>query len=251
MENREFYIDSDGIRVHAKLDFPQEVADKYPLVIVIHGFTGHMEERHIVAVAQAMNAVGYATLRVEMYGHGGSDGAFADHTLYKWLNNALSVVDYARSLDWVSDLYLCGHSQGGLLTILVGAMEQDVFKAIIPMSPAIMIPECARDGSMLGGMFDPAHIPDVIEMGEGRTLKGNYMRVAQTIDAWAAVDRYQGPVLLIHGDADEAVPIEYSRKAAARYQNAELVVIPGDDHCYDHHLEQVTAAIQEYLTRRA
>ena len=35
---KEFYIDSDGIKLHAKLDKP-EGADKCPLCIVIHGFT--------------------------------------------------------------------------------------------------------------------------------------------------------------------------------------------------------------------
>lgn len=69
MENREFYINDDGIKLHAKLDFPAEEKDKYPLVIVIHGFTGHMEEEHIVGVSRAMNEIGFATLRAEMYGH--------------------------------------------------------------------------------------------------------------------------------------------------------------------------------------
>ena len=81
-ENREFYINDDGIRLHAKLDFPDNVQDSCPLVIVIHGFTGHMEETHIVAVAKALNDIGFATLRAEMYGHGQSEGQFRDHTLY-------------------------------------------------------------------------------------------------------------------------------------------------------------------------
>ena len=110
---KEFYIENDGVRLHAKLDMPETAqmnAGKCPLVIVIHGFTGHMEEEHIVAAAGAVNAVGFAALRVEMYGHGGSDGRFEDHTLYKWVTNALAVIDYAKTLDFVSDLYLCGHS---------------------------------------------------------------------------------------------------------------------------------------------
>ena len=48
------YIPDDGIRLNLKLDRPEGQA-KCPLVIVIHGFTGHMEERHIVAVAETMN----------------------------------------------------------------------------------------------------------------------------------------------------------------------------------------------------
>ena len=43
---KEFYIDSDGIRLHAKLDRVNE-NEQGPLCILIHGFTGHMEEEHI------------------------------------------------------------------------------------------------------------------------------------------------------------------------------------------------------------
>ena len=109
---KEFFIDSDGTRLHAKLDRP-EGAEKGPLCILIHGFTGHMEEDHIKAAQKAMNDAGVSVLRVEMYGHGGSDGEFKDHTLYKWVTNALAAVKYAKSLDFVTDLYLSGHSQGG------------------------------------------------------------------------------------------------------------------------------------------
>ena len=79
---QEFYITEDGIRYHAKLEMPEGMK-RCPLAIVFHGFTGHMEERHIIAVADAIRSVGIATLRVEMYGHGQSDGEFRNHTLYK------------------------------------------------------------------------------------------------------------------------------------------------------------------------
>ena len=142
---KEFFIDCDGIKLHAKLDKPEGAA-KCPLCILIHGFTGHMEEDHIIAVQKAMNEAGVAVLRAEMYGHGGSAGEFRRHTLYKWVTNALAVVKYAKSLDFVTDLYLSGHSQGGLLTMLVGGMCPDDFKAILPLSPAWMIPDGAREG---------------------------------------------------------------------------------------------------------
>ena len=127
---KEFFISSDGIRLHAKLDRPDE-AVKGPLCILVHGFTGHMEEPHIVAMQEAMNECGISVLRVEMYGHGKSDGEFRDHTLYKWVTNMISVVNYVKTLDFVTDLYLCGHSQGGLLTMLIGGMFPDDFKAIL------------------------------------------------------------------------------------------------------------------------
>ena len=244
------FITDDGINLNVKLDMPENGAERCPLVIVIHGFTGHMEERHIVAVAKALNETGFATLRVDMYGHGSSGGRFENHTLYKWLTNALTVIDYARGLDFVTDLYLCGHSQGGMTVMLAGAMKHDVIKGLIPLSPAWMIPEGARKGTLLGQDFDPDNIPEKLPAWGDRGLSGNYVRVAQTIHVEEAIDRYTGPVLIVHGDRDEAVPVEYGIKAAERYKDCRLVLIPGDTHCYDNHLELVLEAVKEWMRER-
>ena len=246
------YIRDDGIRLNAALDMPAgwQPGQKCPLVVVIHGFTGHIEEAHIVAVSKGINAVGFATLRADMYGHGHSDGEFKKHTLFKWMTNALTVIDYARALDFVTDIYLCGHSQGGLLVMLAAAMKHDVIRGLIPLSPAWMIPEIARKGELLGERFDPDHIPEKLHGWHDLDLDGNYARVAQTIHVEEAIDRYRGPVLIVHGDEDESVPVEYGIRAAERYNNAKLVLIEGDDHCYDRHLDQVVAAVQDWLRQR-
>ena len=242
---KEFFIDSDGIQLHAKLDRPDETK-KGALCILIHGFTGHMEEDHIIAAQKAMNKAGVSVLRVEMYGHGKSDGDFRNHTLYKWVTNALSVVSYAKTLDFVTDLYLCGHSQGGLLTMLIGGMCADDFKAIIPISPAWMIPEIAREGNLLGVEFDAKHIPETLVAGNLK-LSGDYIRVAQTIHVEDENDRFQGPVLIIHGEADEVVPFFYAQKAVERYKNAKLVQIHEDDHCFTKHVDEMSAALESFF----
>ena len=66
MTREEFYLTDDGIRLHAKLDRPEGL-EKTPLCIIVHGLTGYMEEEHIVAISAAMNDLGIATLRVELY----------------------------------------------------------------------------------------------------------------------------------------------------------------------------------------
>ena len=241
---KEFYIDCDGIKLHAKLDQVNEEG-KSPLCILVHGFTGHMEEDHIVAAQKAINECGISVLRVEMYGHGGSDGEFRNHTLYKWVTNAIAAVNYAKTLDFVTDLYFCGHSQGGLLTMLIGMFPDD-FKAIIPLSPAWMIPDGAREGSLLGMNFDPEHIPETLE-NWGVVLSGDYVRVAQTIHVEDEIERYKGKVFLIHGDADETVPFEFAEKALALYENAELVPIHGDDHCFTKHLDEMAEALKGFF----
>lgn len=242
---KEFFIDCDGIQLHAKLDMPEGV-QKCPLCILIHGFTGHMEEDHIIAAQRAMNDEGTAVLRAEMYGHGKSGGKFRRHTLYKWVTNALAVVRYAKGLDFVTDLYLCGHSQGGLLTMLAGGMCADDFKAILPLSPAWMIPESTRNGEILGCKFDPGHIPEVIKT-EWYELDGDYIRVAQTIHPEDEIARYKGRVCIVHGTKDMTVPFSYAEKAARLYENAELVPVEGADHCFVGHLNELGEAIREFF----
>ena len=244
------FIVDDGIRLNAKLDLPETGKEKCPLVIVIHGFTGHMEERHILAVSEMFRSIGCATLRVDMYGHGHSDGSFRDHTLYKWLTNAMTVIDYARGLEFVSDLYLCGHSQGGLTVMLAAALKRDVIRGIIPMSPATVIPAGARRGTLLGSPFDPEHIPEEIPVKDGLTLGGNYIRVAQAIRVEDAIAAFRGPVLLVHGSGDEAIPSACSTQAQRAYADAELAIIPGDTHCYDLHLDQAVDAVRQWMLRQ-
>ncbi len=238
----EFFIDSDGIRLHAKLDKPEGVK-KCPLCLLFHGFTGHMEEDHIIGPQVAMNEAGIAVLRVESYGHGGSDGEFKYHTLYKWVTGALAVMDYVRKLEFVTDIFLSGHSQGGLLVMLLAGMCADEVAALLLLSPAWLIPEGARTGNVLGVTFDPVHIPDHLVFDD-RELSGDYVRVAQTIHVEDEIARYEGPVLFIHADEDDCVPYSGSQEAVKLYKNARLITIQGDDHCYTKHLDQVNEAVK-------
>ena len=249
MEQKEFYISDDGIKLHAKLDFPDGKSDKdkLPLMLLFHGFTGHMDEAHLCVARDAALSEGIAVLRIDSYGHGKSDGAFEDHTLYKWITGGLKAIEYAKSLEFVTDMYICGHSQGGLLVVLLAGMCPDTFKALIPMAPALMIPDGARKGELIGISFDPNAIPDVLVGFNGLRLKGDYVRVAQTIHVEDEIDRFKGPVCIIHGDADEAVPYECGKEAAGRYKNCVLETIKGATHCYEGHFEEVSFALRNFL----
>lgn len=240
METREFFLEEDGNQIHCKLDYPPAFQGdtRCPLLILEHGLTGHMEERHIVAIAQCAQATGFAVLRVELYGHGRSSGAFRDHTVLKWVSQMVAVFDYAVTLPFVTALYLAGHSQGGLTTMLVGALEQDRLKAILPLAPATVIRDMARAA-------DP--IPPEFPMGGGKVLGNAYLRTARMLPVEESIRCFHKPVLLVHGDADEAVPVRYAYEAAALYPNCTLKIIPGDTHCYDHHLDQVCQAVEAFL----
>ncbi len=235
----------DGIELSAVLEAPEE-DDGRRLVILLHGFTSAKDRPHSIRAATAMRDAGFATLRFDLYGHGESGGKFENHTLFKWISNTMAVIRWARAQGY-DDLYLSGHSQGGLVAALVAGMMADRIHGLILRAPAFLIPQGARDGSLLGESFDPEHIPEEIDVIKGLKLGGDYLRVAQTIHVEDAIDRYKGPVLILHGDKDDIVPLEDSVKYAKRYARCDLMVLDGETHHFDQHPERMENFIRGWM----
>lgn len=238
----------DDIRLSAVLETPEGAPEGGPLVILLHGLTSAKDRPHTLLAAQAMREAGFATLRFDLYGHGESGGEFRKHTLPKWISNTLAVIDHVRGLGY-TDLWLSGHSQGGLVAALAGAMERDRVRGLILRAPAFMIPRGAREGSLLGRDFDPDHIPDDIPVIKGLTLEGNYLRTAQAIRAEDAADRFRNPVLILQGDEDDLVPAESVKEMAARYADCDLVILPGETHHFDKHPDEMYRHIRTWLEK--
>ena len=87
-------------------------------------------------------------------------------------------------------------------------------------------------------------------MNEERILDGNYFRTAQLLPVEEAIRSYNGPVLIVHSDTDETVPVKYAEEAAAMYSNARLHIVTGDDHCFDKKIGEVTRVMVEFLNDR-
>lgn len=250
MNSKPMEFKMDGIVLRGKLDLPEPMGEKVPLLVLLHGLTGYMDEVHITAVAEAAVEAGYGVLRVDQYGHGTSDGAFCDHNVMIWMLQAMQIVETAACWPFVSEIVLAGHSQGGLNTVMVGGMMPDRIRALIPLSPAVNIAYGARTGNFLGVSFDTEHIPDSVSFN-GHTVKSGYIRAARMLPVDYAVSSFRKPVLIVHGDEDEAVPYSVGAELAQQYADAKLVTIHGDDHCYNRHLDQVTAAVKSFLLQLA
>lgn len=240
----------DGILLNGLLERPDNGAARFPLVVYLHGVTGHMNERQNIAICRAINRAGFGTLRLDLYGHGTSGGNFRDHTLWKWTTNAMTAVSYAAKLPEVSEVWLAGHSQGGLTAMLAGSMLRDRLSGLLLFSPAWLIPEGARRGELLGIRFDPDHLPSDEALDRDYPIGANYVRVAQTIHPDEAARSFQKPVLLLHGMADETVPVDWSDALSGLYQNCTYVQIPDETHCYDRHLASATDAVERWLYGR-
>lgn len=244
--NEELFINCDGLNVHAKIEFPKDQQDKMPILVLIPGFTGHIEEEHIIGVSDAALDAGYVCLRAELYGHGKSDGDFYDHTIYLWLQEAIRVINYAASLPYADKIILAGHSQGGLLAVLAAGVMEDKISALLPLSPAMCIPYDAEKGHILGVDFEYNNLPEYIKSDDWK-LSSNYIRVARMLPIDKAINIFTKPVLIIHGTEDEAVPYACGKDLNEKYSNSKLISIEGDNHCYNYHLDEVKDAVTNFL----
>lgn len=65
-----------------------------------------------------------------------------------------------------------------------------------------------------------------------------------------AIDAFPGPVLLLHGEADDVVPLRYVSEAAERYRNGKLELISGETHHFDQAPERMKTIIRNWLEQQ-
>ena len=98
IRNRDFHHNKLTLRstVHIP-DGPS--GTRWPVVVLIHGFTGNrLEHGSFVRMSRLLEGSGIASVRVDLSGHGESDGDFFDVTISGEIAEARSVVRTVRTL---------------------------------------------------------------------------------------------------------------------------------------------------------
>lgn len=89
-----------------------------------------------LVLSDALTRAGYATLRLDDRGIGGSEGLDADASYEDMTADAVAAVGFLRERAEVGQIGLLGHSQGGYLAPLV-ALETDIDFVISLAGPAV------------------------------------------------------------------------------------------------------------------
>ncbi len=206
--------------------------DNLPVAIVCHGFMGYQDKVRKYAVELAHQ--GYCAYCFDFCGGGRQKNKSAGRTtamsVLTEVRDLEAVIDYVQSLPYNSNsLTLLGCSQGGFVSALVAAKYPEKIEKLILIYPALCIPDDARAGKMILARFNPNNIPDKIYCGTMK-LGRCYVEDVINMDSFEEIAPYEGPVLLIHGDKDSIVDLEYSKRAAEVYKNAQLCVIEDGQH---------------------
>ena len=223
----ELEIVSGGKRIYGTLHVPASGAPAHPLVIMSHGFGGMHHPQD--PLAERLAGEGFLVYGFDFCGGGPMSRSSGTTT-------EMSVLTEAADLNMVMDdlmergdvdrsrVVLIGTSQGGFVSAYLAAQRPADVAAMVLFFPAFVIQDDARRTAEEHG-----GIPERYEV-MGVALGGIYAQDALSFDIYEHIGAYSGPVRIVHGDADQLVPLAYSERAVGCYPNAELVVMPGQGH---------------------
>ncbi len=223
---QEWIIPNAEKHIFGKIYTPK-CAAPCPAIIFSHGYNGcHTDFDTECRFYAARGFIAYAFDFCGGSTRSRSSLLSTEMTLFSEKSDLLAVFDAIRALPQVDseNMYLLGGSQGGLITALAAEERASLIKGLILYFPAMCIPENWR--TRYPQLSD---IPEVTDFW-GLKLGRRFFSTMHDFDSFAAVGGFQGKVLLITGDCDQIVSLASVERTAARYQNAELVVLPGEGH---------------------
>lgn len=243
-EQRVIEVMNDGKKIYGVALIPQNVIEKVPLVICAHGLGGNY--RTNMYYAQQLASHGIAAYCFDFRGGGGnmSDGATTDMSVMTEVSDLEAILEAAQRWDFTDaeQISLLGTSQGGIVSSITAARHKDKIAGLVLLYPAFLVSDELHERF--------ASIDDVPEsfwlnwITAGRC----YAEDMWDYDVYEEIGNYENNVLLIHGSADNIVPLSYSEKALETYRCARLEVLPGAGHgFYGQDAQQALTWILEYL----
>lgn len=232
----EISIKRDGLTLRGTLVKP-EGTDKCPIVIINHGLMSNRDKARggmFGMIADELLKRNIASVRFDFDGHGDSDGDFQDMSVLSEILDACKIMDYVLSLDWVSEIYVAGHSQGALVGGMIAGYYCEHVKKLVMLAPAATIKDDALAGDCFGQKYDTVNLPPYIKMrnneGDEYKLGQTYMRVARTLPIYETTSMFKGETLIIHGSCDEAVGVIGAERYKECMDNVTLHIIEGETH---------------------
>ena len=210
-------VPGHGITLGGYFFKPQAGQPPYPALVLLHGFAGHAH--NMAGFARACAANGYAALALSLRGWLGSEGE-NDQGLRQPLD-VLAAIDWLANRPLVDSrrLGLVGASMGGQVALLAAAHRPPIQAVATFFAPT----DLARWRDANPFIHD--YLDDLCGP-EGLPVRSPILRVAQ-IDT---------PVLLIHGDQDDNVPmsqtLEMAEALEAHGKEVETLIVEGASHFF-------------------
>jgi putative redox protein len=251
MQKQVEFQNAAGETLAATLHLPENPTRRG--VVIGHCFTCSRHISILRLVGSRLAEAGFSALRFDFSGNGQSQGEFAHSNYTKQIGEVKTAMAFLgrQGVDWIG---LLGHSMGAVVAMLTAAAAPEVRGV------------CALAGRLAGTM--PGHFlapklrteleakGRVTFVSRGRTLEltESFFGDAQRYDLPAAVAGLQVPLLVVHGDQDEIVPVaEAYRARDLNPDGAQLAIIPAADHMFSQeaHRQKIAELVVDWFARLA
>jgi alpha/beta superfamily hydrolase len=231
MDMEQIRLKADGLELRGELYVPS--GDKvHPALCICHGIpttTPDPTDRGYARLAERFCDAGFVTLIFNFRGTGKSQGNL---DILGWTRDLQAALGFLYGLEEADKNHLCtlGFSGGAAVSVYAAAHDPRVSLVVTCACPADFHSLHQRETPtktvqrfrQIGAIRDEEFPPSIEE----------WQRGFETVTPINWVDRVSPrPLLVIHGDADELVPLEH---AQSLYQKArepkELKIIPGARH---------------------
>lgn len=233
------------------------------VIILVHGLLGSAFGETSPAIARAAYALGYTTLRFDLSCTNTSDGRLEDKRMSEEALDIGDATAFIGSLELGVPIIVHGHSTGAIDAglwahrdelisgLILNAPVSDLRHAVHYDFDAEQIREFETSGRLSLSAEKKAWYAG--EWFEGKALGKGFYDEFFELDLPAAIRAYHKPLLIVHGSADEAIPVSKDPHELYALANEpkELAIIEGADHRYTTPgtFETLIATIDSWIER--
>ena len=231
--------------------FYKETNEKKPIIIFCHGFKGFKDWGHWDIIAKYFASQGYAFLKFNFSHNGttvknpssfGDLEAFGQNNYSKELSDLDVVINFLLQPDSkhsnqtdTEKIAVIGHSKGGAVA-LVKAYEDNRIKATVAWAPIYDIesrwPKPIREDWKRLGVKYIENTRTGQQMPLDYQMVQDYLDNQDRLDVPKAIRFITSPLLIIHGDEDEAITYEEGMMASLWNQEMKFETIDGAGHTF-------------------
>lgn len=249
MEEKVYFTNSKGDKLCGILSNP--TGDKTrPIIISSHGFGSNKNSSTYTNLQSRLNDANISVLRFDFFGHGESEGKFEDITISEGVDDILGAIKFLKQTGY-SKIGLLGSSFGGICSIMAASKVKDLYILVLksPVSDytSMQLLKHGQDG--VRKWREGGYIIHTSHDGKKHRLNYTFFDDFKNNDAYASATRIEIPALIVHGDQDEVVPIEQSKKTCGLIKGCRLEIIEGLGHHYTNpaHFEKFLDLSTEFI----
>ena len=243
-------IPTDGAANLSGWFIPARDSAPGPGVALVHGWESARDRT--LPMAQFLHAAGFHCLTLDVRGHGENPPELLPISGGEFGTDALAAFRALLDRPEVTVGAISGHSMGAIGAMLAGAVDERVAAIVATSSPA-------DPYRLTRQTFRIAHLPfpDPIAYPLAWLTTRVYLRprghAVASISAAVALVAHDRPILLIHGDDDDVVPLSHFRRLVRSARSAgrevDSLVIAGGRHSWLYEFPEYRRAVAAFLAR--